>query len=547
MKKEFSVLKILLLSGMITLSLTACSSGGKDAPDNSTDKPVAITNLGFSPDSIKTFRFQWEDVSNTTHYKLMEDPDGASGFTQVGTDIPQGTETVDHIVPLYARINAEYLLQSCNTSGCSDSETESIADFIGRGGSIGQAAGKFEPNNPEPEINFGISSLSADGRTLAISAVGDDDEDGTGSGAVYVFTRNGSSWEQQAYLKNSNILGFGLFGYSISLSSNGDTLAVGSLFANIVSLYTRSGESWTLQQELTPSIIDDDDFFGRSVSLSADGNTLAIGASGETSLDAANPNDNSGSPADIDNFVAVGAAYIFTRNEADWSQIAYIKPEVPQDGEGFGQVSISGDGNTLAVGAFLHDLIGNPDNIDNIGVVYTFTRDAAEWSQQAKIQMDTPSANSRFGSAVSLSNDGSFMAVGTPGETNDSGAVYLLTRSAETWISTNRLVATFRDEGDLFGLSLSLAPDGNVLAIGSPFEDGNGSDINRNQDNNALTDSGAVFVYNRSDDWTEATYIKVNTSEENDNAGGSVSLAADGTLAVGIIARDDFAGTAYLY
>ncbi|HRV37021.1 MAG TPA: FG-GAP repeat protein, partial [Desulfomonilia bacterium] len=45
------------------------------------------------------------------------------------------------------------------------------------------------------------------------------------SGAVYVFTRTGDTWTQQAYIKASNTDENDLFGYSVALS--GDTLAVG--------------------------------------------------------------------------------------------------------------------------------------------------------------------------------------------------------------------------------------------------------------------------------------------------------------------------------
>ena len=60
----------------------------------------------------KTFRFNWVDVSGATHYKLLENSDGMSGFTQVGADIAQGVKSVEHVVPLYARMNAQYILQA---------------------------------------------------------------------------------------------------------------------------------------------------------------------------------------------------------------------------------------------------------------------------------------------------------------------------------------------------------------------------------------------------------------------------------------------------
>lgn len=548
MKKELSIFKRLLVTGLIIVGLTACSSGGGD-DNNTIEKPVEISNLGFFPISAKTFRFQWTDVSNATHYKLLENPDSASGFTQVGADIPQGTETIDHIVPLYARVNAEYLLQSCNTAGCSDSAVKSIAEFISQGGSIGQAAGKLEAGNGDTDDVFGLTvSISADGSTLAIGAPyessnatgingSENNNDAEGSGAVYIFTRNGSSWEQQAYLKNSLIVATALFGYSVSLSSDGNTLAAGIYLKDSVSIFSRDGENWTLQQELTPDVGDSGDSFGGVVSLSADGNTLAVGAHSESSVIGSDPNDNSAPGA--------GAAYVFARSGATWIQMAYIKPpNLSQSGDQFGgNLHLSADGNTLAVGAASSDDI--PANIENIGNVHIFTRQAAAWSHEARLSANTPSANGRFGSSVSFSGDGDLLAVGAPGEDNDTGAAYLFARSAGTWLSTHRLVSTFRDEGDAFGL-VKLSPDGTTLAVSAAGEDGNGSDINRNQDNNSLEQSGAVFIYKRADDWTEATYIKVGGSEANDFT-GSTSLASDGTLVVGVVGRDTYTGVVYLY
>ena len=157
---------------------------------------------------------------------------------------------------------------------------------------------------------FGYSlSLSGDGNTLAVGAIREDSNAGgidgdqknneaLGSGAVYVFTRDkGGHWEQQAYLKASN-----------------------------------TGR---------------EDFFGQSLSLSDDGNTLAVGAYGEDS-------NASGIDGDQENNEAErsGAVYVFTRdNEGHWEQQAYLKASNTERRDWFGHsLSLSGDGRTLAVG-----------------------------------------------------------------------------------------------------------------------------------------------------------------------------------------------------
>ena len=87
---------------------------------------------------------------------------------------------------------------------------------------------------------FGFSvALSANGNTLAVGVY---DESGSGravnapidrmrggSGAVYVFARNGATWTREAYLKTWNAEGGDSWGVSVALSDDGNTLATGSL------------------------------------------------------------------------------------------------------------------------------------------------------------------------------------------------------------------------------------------------------------------------------------------------------------------------------
>ena len=136
---------------------------------------------------------------------------------------------------------------------------------------------------------------------------GDNSFSGTDSGAVYIFTRSGTTWNHRAYIKASNA-GGGIndsgrflgdqFGYSLALS--GDTLVVGAPFewsnaknvngdqkdnsmlgSGAVYLFTRSGGSWSQKAYIKASNPDGGDGFGASAALA--GNTLAVGATGESS------------------------------------------------------------------------------------------------------------------------------------------------------------------------------------------------------------------------------------------------------------------------
>jgi len=122
------------------------------------------------------------------------------------------------------------------------------------------------------------------------------------AGAVYMYTRNATRWSQQAYIKAPNTGAGDDFGYSVALSADGATLAVGAygeasaatgisgnqadnsaVSSGAVYMYTRSGTMWSQQAYVKPSNTDASDHFGFSVALSADGAPLAVGAWGEAS------------------------------------------------------------------------------------------------------------------------------------------------------------------------------------------------------------------------------------------------------------------------
>ena len=112
-----------------------------------------------------------------------------------------------------------------------------IRDGIGDDGLTSRTEMYIKASNSGVNDGFGNSiAMSADGGTLAVGAPGEASAGGNqadntapNSGAVYVFSRGGT-WSQQAYLKASNSETPDFFGYSIALSADGNTLAVGAMF-----------------------------------------------------------------------------------------------------------------------------------------------------------------------------------------------------------------------------------------------------------------------------------------------------------------------------
>jgi trimeric autotransporter adhesin len=230
----FRSCRLVALAGalLLTAMLSACGgSGGGGGVAPPADAPV----LSLTPQAVKTLRFTWDDVEGETEYRLLEDPDGGSGYTEIAS-LAADSEVHDHIVFLPARINARYLLQACSAGGCTDSAPVHVA------GVLAEAIGYVKASNTGAGDEFGWSvALSADGDTLAVGAPLEDsnatgvngdgaNNDASNSGAVYVFTRAGATWAQQAYVKASNTGANDRFGHSVALSADGDTLAVGAYF-----------------------------------------------------------------------------------------------------------------------------------------------------------------------------------------------------------------------------------------------------------------------------------------------------------------------------
>ncbi|HSJ49213.1 MAG TPA: FG-GAP repeat protein, partial [Gammaproteobacteria bacterium] len=413
LKQDQWILSRWLSTGLLLMTLAACGGGGSNG-ENSGGTPAApAVNLSYG---LKTLQFSWPAVAGAAYYQLYENPDGISGYTQIGDNIT--TTSIDHTFALHKRLNASYLVSACNSVGCTQSDAIFLANHL-----VG-AIGYFKASNTQAEDVFGYTlDISADGNTLAVGAyledssasdINGDQADDLAStsdvGAVYVFTRNINTWSQQAYLKASNADTGDNFGFSLALSDDGNSLVVGAPFedsdalgidgaednpdalnSGAVYVFTRSNAVWSQTAYVKASNTQADDNFGFSLALSGDGNTLAVSApfedSGATGLGGIQGDD----PATTE----AGAVYVFALDGAGWSQQAYVKASNTEAYDHFGHsVALSGDGDTLAVGAPFEDsnatgvnaAAGDANNSRaNAGAVYVFARDGSNWSQQAYV------------------------------------------------------------------------------------------------------------------------------------------------------------------
>ncbi|WP_395737483.1 cadherin-like beta sandwich domain-containing protein [Prosthecobacter sp.] len=433
----------------------------------------------------------------------------------------------------------------------------------------------MKASNTDSFDNFGYS-VAVSGETAVIgaplersNAIGVDNNQANNSaanaGAAYVFTRSGTTWTQQAYLKASNTEANDLFGWSVAVS--GDTAVIGALGedsnatgvggnqtdnsavnSGAAYVFTRSGSIWTQQAYLKASNPGTDDQFGQSVALSGD--TAIIGAPSERS----NATGVGGNGADNSAGYA-GAAYVFARSGSIWTQQAYLKASNTGTGDQFGQsVAVSGDTAVIGANQEASNATGvggnQADNsASNAGAAYVFTRSGSIWAQQAYLKASNTGSNDLFGQSVAVSGNTAIIgaygeasnATGVGGNQADnsassSGAAYVFTRSGSTWTQQAYLKASNTEADDYFGGSVAVS--GDTAVIGAYGEDGNATGAGGNQVDNSAGNAGAAYVFTRSGStWTQQAYLKASNTGASDNFGQSVAVSGD-TAVIGAYMED---------
>ena len=419
-------------------------------------------------------------------------------------------------------------------------------------------------------------SLSADGSRLAIGATGNDGV-GAGAGHVRVYEWDGISWVQLGLDIDGEALGDGS-GVSVDLSSDGSRIAIGAenndaggAFAGHVRIYQWDGVGWIqLGQDIDGEGIGD--YFGFSVSFSSDGDRLAIGApenDGGASdaghvrvydwdsvlltweqlgldIDGEAAGDGSGNSVSLSsdgNRLAIGApgsdgAGGFTGDVRvyDWDSVSlsWVQLGLAIDGEGAddfsgSSVSLSSDGNRLAIGAVLND--GNGADAGHVRL-YDWDGTSLSWVQLG-LDIDGEAAGDLSGKSISLSSDGRRLAIGAYGNVgNGLGAGHVRVYELDSFTGFLTLNDTlYGNPGDHFGGSVAIDADGNRLAVGSPkWSDG-------------VQDSvGRVDYYSRSVDVWNSSGSGVTAGRGLSEFGSDISLNAQGDRLVVGSYLDDLGG-----
>jgi len=326
------------------------------------------------------------------------------------------------------------------------------------------------------------------------------------------------TWSQ----KGSFILGDSAgdnFGISLSLDSDGDTVAIGAwkdtgtgLDAGHVRIFEYSSGTWSLLGTALEGEAASD-YFGSAVSISDAGTRVAVGAP---------YNDVAGAGVDA------GHVQVWEVSGGSWTQMG-----VSIDGENAGEQSgfslaLSGDGTTVAIGSPYRDGASSTDT-GNVRV-FTWNSGAGLWARKGTLDLEGEADQDRLGYAVAINTAGTIVAAGArqnDGTGVDAGHVrtYQWNTGTSEWDQWGSDI-NGEAAGDYFGSAVSLSSAGTTLAVGAP----------RNSVGLSATNAGHFRVFawdNASGDWAQqgidtdgAVGEKLGTSLELSSSGTRVLAGA---------------------
>ena len=306
--------------------------------------------------------------------------------------------------------------------------------------------------------------ISGDGKTALVGAWQDD----ANTGAVWVYTHNGSNFVQLG----NKLVGAGAtlntyYGVSISLSADGKRAVVGASGYNYrpgaVWVYSFDGNSFIqVGNVLTGTGIVGTGTQGSSVSISADGNTIVAGGTGDNS--------------------DVGAAWVYTFNGSNYVQVGNKLVGVDVNGTAArgASVSLSGDAKTIVVG-------GYNDN-GGVGAIWIYTFNGSNYIQFGSklVGNGIVETFSGQGCSVSCSLDGKTVLVGGYADNLFTGAAWIFTFNGTNFVQFGtKLVGTGAIGAAYQGYSVSLSADGKTAVLGGVY-------------NNSLLGAAWIFTFNGS-------------------------------------------------
>lgn len=334
-----------------------------------------------------------------------------------------------------------------------------------------------------PDINTSFMSLrQAIFNHLTIT---NEDDSGNGNGQFTLVKT----------LSSPNAIANGGFGTVINISEDGNRVIIGAVDAgfttngeNAVYIFVRNGNDWVIEADSSLGSGN----YGFSVALNNDASIAVIGS----------PLENQ------------GAVYVLERTGSNWAiQLggALISPNGVANGAYGSSVSINGDGDRIAVGAY-----GEQTGFFSTtsGRAYVYIRSGGAWNLEASLVSDNPELSGAFGRSIAINTLGDRVIVGAINEDSaqaDSGTVYIFSRTDVTWSLESTLIPTI-DVEENFGISVAINSVGDKAVVGQSHFDG-------------VALQGRVYVYSRSGTtWSEEQVLSSDSPNELYNFGVSVDI-----------------------
>ncbi|KPK80499.1 MAG: hypothetical protein AMS27_16965 [Bacteroides sp. SM23_62_1] len=364
-------------------------------------------------------------------------------------------------------------------------------------------------------------------------------EDTTLSENPINFTTINHTWNEEDNFTNTAT------DFSRSVSISGNYAIVGTDNHEAAYIYEKDENGiWKIAQYISAGDSTTGNRFGYSVGIS--GNWAIVGAfNNSTDPDGNNP------------VSLAGAAYLFKRDEITglWNQeqkiVASDRETVEQGGFGWA-VSISGNRAIIGAKEYSSGFL--------LGSAYIFHYDGNNWTEAGKIVPDDQGWNDddqELGYSVSISGD--YAVIGAPRDDYDTlqanyvwmaGAAYIYKWDGNNWVKDKKIFAADRQDGDYFGISVSIS--GEYVIVGAYQED-------HDQDGNVyLGNAGSAYIFKRNGvtgKWEDFQKIVNQDREAGDAFGISVSIADDYALIGAFREEDDQngnnniagAGSVYLF
>ena len=519
-------------TNVANLQLLSASSDGRTYTLRITPQVEGLVKLTHAPGSPPVKDLAGNSIASTVSCSFTYDTTGPT-VTLSDTDddnLLASTDTVTITATFNEGMTATPTISISGTSISNQLMTKLIG---GSSGSFTQLGGDIDGEAANDKSGASVS-LSSDGTRVAIGAYANDGTSGNTNdnrGHVRIYDYNGSAWVQVGGDIDGEAAGDSS-GQSVSLSSDGSRVAIGAIgndgngiSSGHVRIYDYNGSAWVqVGGDIDGEAASDSS--GQSVNLSSDGSRVAIGAP---------YNDGNGGSS--------GHVRIFNYNGSAWVQVGGdIDGEASGNYSGWNQVSLSSNGSMVAIGAYAND-----DNGYWSGHVRIFNYNGSAWVQVGA-DIDGEATNDQSGYSVSLSSDGSRVAIGATdndGNGNNSGHVRVYDYNGTAWVQVGGDIDG-EAEGDESGYSVSLSSDGSRVAIGARLNDtaGNFSATPANTNN-----AGHVRVYEYKVISGTGTWTQIGIDIDGEAGGDGlgeypVSLSSDGKrVAIGATTNDGNGGS----